>query len=145
MDAFDGFSQTIIYLQCLNNNRALGVLELFCTGVQSFGLPVRIRCDHGMENTGLARYMLERRGLNRRSVITGCSVHNQRIERFWAVLNRVVSFHLSNLFTFMENERILDSTDELHLFCLHYIWRTYWSGEHTGLVHSGHGFTGCLL
>lgn len=128
MNAFDGFSQTIIYLQCLNNNRALGVLELFCTGVQSFGLPVRIRCDHGMENPGLARYMLESRGLNRRSVITGRSVHNQRIERFWAVLNRVVSFHFSNLFTFMENERILDSTDELHLFCLHYIWRTYWSG-----------------
>lgn len=53
MDTFDGFSQTIIYLQCLNNNRALGVLELFCTGVQSFGLPVRIRCDHGMENPDL--------------------------------------------------------------------------------------------
>ncbi|XP_039657021.1 uncharacterized protein LOC120559393 [Perca fluviatilis] len=118
----DGFSRTIIYLQCLNNNRASSVLELFCTGVQSFGLPLRIRCDHGMENTAVARYMLERRGLNRRSVITGRSVHNQRIERLWAELNRVVSFHFSNLFAFMENEGILDSTDELHLFCLHYIY-----------------------
>lgn len=118
----DGFSRTIIYLQCLNNNRGASVLQLFCTGVQSFGLPLRLRCDHGMENTRVARYMLERRGLNRGSVITGCSVHNQRIERLWAELNRVVSFHFSNLFTFMENEGILDSTDELHLFCLHYIY-----------------------
>lgn len=118
----DGFSRTIIYLQCLKNNRASSVLELFCTGVQSFGLPLRLRCDHGMENTGVARYMLQRRGLNRRSVITGRSVHNQRIEQLWAELNRVVSFHFSNLFTFMENEGLLDSTDELHLFCLHYIY-----------------------
>lgn len=118
----DGFSRTIIYLQCLNNNRASSVLELFCVGVQSFGLPLRIRCDHGMENIAVARYMLERRGLHRNSVITGRSVHNQRIERLWAELNRVVSFHYSNLFTFMENEGILDSTDELHTFCLHYIY-----------------------
>lgn len=118
----DGFSRTIIYLQCLNNNRASSVLGLFCTGVQTFGLPLRVRSDHGMENTGVARYMLGRRGLNRGSVITGRSVHNQRVERLWAELNRVVSFHFSNLFTFMENEGILDSTDEQHLFCLHYIF-----------------------
>ncbi|KAK2830807.1 hypothetical protein Q5P01_018738 [Channa striata] len=96
----DGFSRTIIYLQCLNNNRASSVSELFRTGVQSFELPL-IRCDHGMENTAVARYMLERRGLSRGSDITGRS------------LNRVVSFHYSSLFTFMENEGILDSTDEL--------------------------------
>lgn len=118
----DGFSRTIIYLHCLDNNRASSVLQLFHAGVQSFGLPRRIRCDHGMENTDVARYMIERRGLNSGSVITGRSVHNQRIERLWAELNRVVSYHFSNLFSFMENEGILDSTDELHMFCLHFIY-----------------------
>lgn len=116
----DGFSRTIIYLRCLSNNRASSVLSLFVEGVVSFGLPFRVRCDHGMENVQVARFMLERRGLN--SVITGVSVHNQRIERLWAELNRVVSRNFINIFYFMEEHNLLDSLNELHLFCLHYVF-----------------------
>lgn len=118
----DGFSHTIIYLECLNNNRASSVLSLFQEGVQNIGMPSRVRCDRGMENTEVARYMLRQRGLNRSSIITGRSVHNQCIERLWAELNRVVSYHYSDLFTFMQNEGILDSLSELHMFSLHYIY-----------------------
>lgn len=118
----DGYSRTIIYLQCLNNNRASSVLSLFQQGVSDFGLPSRVRSDHGRENIEVARFMLNSRGLNRRSMIMGRSVHNQRIERLWAELNRVVSYYFSDLFTFMENEDILDSLCDLNLFCLHYIY-----------------------
>ncbi len=49
-------------------------------------------------------------------------MHNQRIERLWAELNRVVSYYYSDLFTFMEDQGILDSLCELHVFCLHFIF-----------------------
>lgn len=94
--------------------------SIFLEGIENFGLPLRVRCHHGMENILVARFMLERRGLN--GIITGVSVHIQRIERLWAELNRVVSRHYINIFNFMEDQGILDSLNELHLFCLHYVF-----------------------
>jgi len=80
-------------------------------------LPLRVRCDHGMEIIHVACFILEITGLNSRSVIMGVSVHNQRIERLQ--VNRVVSRHFINIFYFMEEQVILDPLNEVHLFCLH--------------------------
>ncbi|KAK1172466.1 hypothetical protein AOXY_G5049, partial [Acipenser oxyrinchus oxyrinchus] len=118
----DGYSRTIIHLQCLENNRASSVLSLFCNGVRNLGMPSRVRGDQGMENVEVAQYMLQRRGLNHGSFITGRSVHNQRIERLWSELKRVVSSYFISLFVFMEEHNILDSLNELHLFSLHYMY-----------------------
>ena len=48
--AIDGFSRLITFLQCLTNNRSETVKTLFLDAIQSFGLPSRVRTNHGGEN-----------------------------------------------------------------------------------------------
>ncbi|XP_063810559.1 uncharacterized protein LOC135036815 isoform X2 [Pseudophryne corroboree] len=118
----DGFSRNIIYLKTATNNNASTTLQLFQKGVSRFGLPLRVRGDMGVENINIARYMINSRGPNRGSFITGQSVHNQRIERLWAELNRVVIYYFKDLFLWMEHRGILNTNNECHLFALHYVY-----------------------
>lgn len=119
----DGFSRTILYVQCRPDNRADTALQCFCDGVSEFGIPSRVRGDHGVENFDVARLMLRLRGCRRGSFIAGRSVHNQRIEHMWGHVNRVVlTYYYQDLFKYMEAEGILDSTSELDLVCLHYVF-----------------------
>jgi len=50
------------------------------SAIQQYGLSSQVRSDQGTENTAVARHMLEAQGVERESMITGSSVHNQRIE-----------------------------------------------------------------
>ena len=115
----DGFTRKIIYVKCRDNNRAETVLNLFQKAVQDNGLSSRARCDMGIENVDVATFMLQSRGLNRKSMLVGSSVHNQRIERLWLDVKRLVVVRFQAIFYFMEEEGMFDTLDELHLFVLH--------------------------
>ncbi len=90
--------------------------------IACFSLPSRVRSDQGTENYLIAAHMLEHRGVERRSMITGSLVHNQRIECFWRDLHRCVTVVYYRLFYYLEHHAFLDPTNNLHRFALHYIY-----------------------
>ena len=82
--AIDGFSHASIDLKCSDINRARTVLRLFQDGVSHFGLPEHVRSDHRGENADVWRYMIATHNLDYSCVVTGSSVHHERVERLWS-------------------------------------------------------------
>ena len=119
--AIDGYSRLIIYLKCTPNNRSSTVYELFLSAIQNFSLPSRVRSDQGMENVLVASHMIERRGSERNSMLTGSSTDNQRIERLWRDMHGCVTILCYKIY-FMEQNDLLNPLDELHLWALHYVF-----------------------
>lgn len=55
-------------------------------------------------------------------MITGRSVHNQRIERLWRDLFDGVSYIYYHLFYHLEDNGVLEPSNPQHLFSLHYVY-----------------------
>ena len=118
----DGFSRTVVFLKCSDNNRASTVVKLFQEGASRFGLPDRVRTDHGGENVGVWRYMLASHNHDHSCIVTGSSVHNERVERLWRDVNRCIASSFADVFRILEREDKLDPLNEVDLYCLHYVF-----------------------
>ncbi len=114
----DGYSRMVLYTECKTDNKAITVLNLFQSAVEKFDLPLR----RGVENFEVTRFMLANQGVGRGNFIAGQSIHNQRIERLWAEVNRVVSHHYSQLFAWMEDRGILDQNNKVNHFAFQFIY-----------------------
>ena len=118
----DGYSRLVVFIKCSTDKKADTVYDSFLRGVQCYGLPSRLRCDQGLENVRVAQHMIHHRGSERRSVIVGASVHNQRVERLWRDLHRCDTIMFYRLFYFLEYHDLLNPLDEIHLFSLQYVY-----------------------
>ncbi|XP_078495306.1 uncharacterized protein LOC144750119 [Ciona intestinalis] len=118
----DGKSRSLIYVKCSDNNKAETVLNFFKDGVDRWGLPSRVRSDYGMENYLVGAYMIEKRGPNRGSIITGSSVHKCRVERSHRdiYMGVLVSYH--KIFDELQHDNKFDPLCDIHIYCLHYIY-----------------------
>lgn len=109
-------------MKCETSIQAEPVVKLFINAANSYGLPSRVRSDHGYENILVAVLMNSIRGLNRGSHITGKSVHNQRIERLWLDVYKEVCISIYNELYLMEDEGLLNIDNVIHRFCVQYVY-----------------------
>ncbi len=117
----DGFSRTVVFLKCSDNNRANTVLQSFICATESHGVPNKIRTDCGGENVAIWRHMI-RHHSSQSAVITGSSTHNERIERLWRDVTRSVDSIFINAFRSLEDEGKHDPLNDLNIFCLHWVY-----------------------
>ncbi|KAJ8303655.1 hypothetical protein KUTeg_018765 [Tegillarca granosa] len=104
----DGFSRFVVFLQCVNNNKADTIFNSFRSGTLDYKTPFRMRSDQGLENIKIAEFMFEARGLDSSSMIVGKSTHIQRIERLWRDV--------------FEDQGMLDPLSDIDIFALHYVF-----------------------
>lgn len=103
-----------MFLRCCVSNTAEQVATSFLIACDQYGCPSRVRTDHGMENFHLGLLMNILKGSNRGSIITGRSVHNQRIERLWRDVHAQVTSAFYSEFYSLEDAGDLIVDDVMH-------------------------------
>lgn len=108
---------------CNTNNRGDTILRLFHKGVNTFGLPTHMICDHGTENIDVAKLMLDVHGVEGNHVLTGLSVDNQHTECLWVDVVSYIVVPYRNIFTHLENSGLFNPVNEVHLYAPHYMYQ----------------------
>ncbi|KAF3837850.1 hypothetical protein F7725_009618, partial [Dissostichus mawsoni] len=107
----DGYSRKIMYLDAATNNRASTAYSFFLRSTQLHGLPSRVRADQGVENVDIAQYMFATRG-------TALSLERSD----FGVTSGLQSAASTMMFFTLEEDGLLDISDVVHLFGVHYIF-----------------------
>ena len=76
----------------------------------------------GGENVDAWDYMIDYHNGNKNCVITGSSVHNERIERLWRDVSRSVIIPFKEVFCDLEEQNLLDVDNDVDLYCLHEVF-----------------------
>lgn len=118
----DGFSRLITFLRASPFNSSKAAACFFLGGIKKYGVPSRVRVDHGTEYVDVGRLMNAVNGEERGSFITGPSVHNQRIERLWRDVFCKVIDRFYKLFCYMEERQVLCMDNDIHKWALQYVF-----------------------
>jgi hypothetical protein len=118
----DGCTRMITHLRVADNNEALTTFQSFMVGVEEYGLPDRIRTDHGGENLVIMKLMLRMRGYDRKSVITGKSTSNVRAERQHRDVREKAMAPYMFLWNVLEAHGVFDEHDDWDKWLLHYLF-----------------------
>ena len=110
----------VVFLESSTDNKAKTVFNLFLRSVVKYGIPTRVRSDHGFENGLVALFMNFVNGLNHH--ITGKSVHNQRIERLWYDVHTNVTSTFYATFYELEDSGRLNINNENDIRALHAVF-----------------------
>jgi hypothetical protein len=113
-------NRTVVFIDANDNNRSTTVERSFLQAIETYGYPINIRTDQGGENVLVWRHMNSHWGSQRKSVIVGSSVHNQRVEQFNRDLNVNIAQVFSPRLQELEDIGLFDINNETDMFCLHY-------------------------
>lgn len=132
----DGWSRRMMWLQVASTNNDPQVICQYYvdTARETECIPQVLRMDPGTENVNQADVQQVLREpydevIGVPAVITGSSVHNQRIERWWGYLGSSWTQYYKDLFKDLRDSGIHDVNNVLHCQCLQFCFMSIMQEE----------------
>lgn len=124
--AVDGYSQKIVGFVTMPRKNPITICNtLFQPVLQQHGLWDQVRMDHGTE---FVLVITVQQFLSPLRVLQAChpalqntSRQNHRAERLWSEVNRRINYPVKHILVSMEEEEVIDMTDDLNKFFVSWV------------------------